>query len=93
MADHDGQAALGIGCCSMPPASDKYVTSDSESLSPELRGALKIVERSIEHLNEALQRATQAGATIELRRRARVHAGDGCWADQMAPLILSKSHS
>jgi hypothetical protein len=32
-----------------------------------------------------------AGATIELRRRSRVHSGDGCWADQMAPLVLPKT--
>jgi hypothetical protein len=33
----------------------------------------------------------EAGATIELRRRGRVHSGDGCWADQMAPLVLPKA--
>jgi hypothetical protein len=70
---------------------DHHVTSESESLTPELRNALKLVERSIEHMNDALRHAAQAGATIELRRRARVHSGDGAWADQMAPLVLAKS--
>ena len=80
----------GKGCTSMPSLSDHHVTSDSESLTPKLRDALRQVERSIEDMNDALRHAAQAGATIELRRRARVHSGDGAWADQMAPLILSQ---
>ena len=91
MPSHEIQAKPGKGCCSMPPLTDRYVTSDSESLTPELRNALKMVERSVEHMNDALRYAAQAGATVELRRRERVHSGDGSWADQMAPLILSTS--
>jgi molybdopterin biosynthesis enzyme len=64
---------------------------DSGDLTPELRDALEVVEQTIEDLNAALRQAVQAGATIELRRRTRIHSGDGCWADQMAPLILPKS--
>ena len=89
MPSHEIQP--GKGCCSMPTMTDHHVTSESESLTPELRNALKLVERSIEHMNDALRHAAQAGATIELRRRARVHSGDGAWADQMAPLVLAKS--
>jgi len=91
MPSHEMQAKPGKGCCSMPTLSDRYVTSDSQSLTPELRNALKRVERSIEHMNDALRHAAQAGATVELRRRERVHSGDGSWADQMAPLILPTS--
>ena len=65
---------------------------DSLRLTEELRGALQIVEDSIEELNAALRHAVDAGATIELRRRSRVHSGDGCWADQMATLVLPKSN-
>jgi hypothetical protein len=64
---------------------------DGETLTPELRDALQGVEQSIEDLNTALRNAMEAGATIEVRRRARLHSGDGCWADQMAPLVLPKS--
>ena len=59
-------------------------------LSESLRDALQSVEDSVEELNAALRQAVEAGATIELRRRGRVHSGDGCWADQMAPLVLPK---
>ncbi|HEX3653207.1 MAG TPA: hypothetical protein VHU18_10330 [Rhizomicrobium sp.] len=64
---------------------------DSVQLNEELRDALQGVEDSIEELNAALRQAMEAGATIELRRRGRVHSGDGCWADQMATLVLPKS--
>jgi hypothetical protein len=60
-------------------------------LSDTLRDALQSVEDSIEELNAALRQAVEAGATIELRRRGRVHSGDGCWADQMTPLVLPKT--
>ena len=60
-------------------------------LTDALREALQSVEDSIEELNAALRQAVEAGATIELRRRGRVHSGDGCWADQMAPLVLPKA--
>ena len=66
---------------------------DSLRLTEELRGALQTVEDSIEELNAALRQAVDAGATIELRRRGRVHSGDGCWVDQMATLVLSKSEN
>lgn len=91
MPSREIQAGAGKGCYSMPPLTDHHLTSDSESLTPELRAALRHVERSIEEMNDALRNAAQAGATIELRRRARVHSGDGAWADQMAPLVVAKS--
>ncbi|MBV8800496.1 MAG: hypothetical protein JO208_11905 [Alphaproteobacteria bacterium] len=64
---------------------------DGVQLSASLREALQSVEDSIEELNAALRHAMEAGATVELRRRGRVHSGDGCWADQMAPLVLPKT--
>ncbi|HEY1638483.1 MAG TPA: hypothetical protein VGF62_08170 [Rhizomicrobium sp.] len=64
---------------------------ESVKMTEELRDALQSVEDSIEELNAALRHAVDAGATIELRRRSRVHSGDGCWADQMAPLVLPKT--
>jgi hypothetical protein len=60
-------------------------------VSDELRDALQSVEDSIADLNTALRQAVEAGATVELRRRGRVHSGDGCWADQMTPLVLQKT--
>lgn len=68
-----------------------HLTSDSEGLSPMLRTALKQVEQSVAHMNETLKIAVEAGVTIELRRRHRVHSGDGCWADQMAPLVHART--
>jgi hypothetical protein len=67
------------------------VALEDDALTPELRDALLGVEQSIEELNAALRIAMEAGATIEMRRRARLHSGDGCWADQMAPLVLPKA--
>jgi hypothetical protein len=66
---------------------------DGVELSTSLRDALQSVEDSIEELNAALRQAVEAGATVELRRRGRVHSGDGCWADQMAPLVLPKAQA
>lgn len=64
-----------------------YLTSSSGELTPELKAALKSVEASVAQLNETARHAMAAGVTVELCRRHRVHSGDGCWADQMAPLI------
>ena len=60
-------------------------------MTPQLRTALETVEQSVDELNAALRQAVEAGATVELCRRARVHSGDGCWADQMAPVVVAKS--
>ena len=64
----------------------------NDDLTPKLREALEHVEQSIEDLNAALRKAVEAGATVELRRRGRVHTDEGCWADQMAPLVLATQH-
>ena len=82
---------LGTICYSAPSDIDDYATSDSENLTPELREALKRVEYCIHHMNDALRAATRAGAIVELRRSSRTHSGDGCWADQMAPLVSLKT--
>ena len=72
------------------PVTAGEASLDGVELSASLRDALQSVEDSIEGLNAALRQAVEAGATVELRRRGRVHSGDGCWADQMAPLVLPK---
>jgi len=78
------------GATCIPVTAGDETTLESVELSTELRGVLESVEASIEELNAALRQAVEAGATIEMRRRGRVHSGDGCWADQMAPLVLPK---
>jgi hypothetical protein len=87
-------AIPGAGCCPMPSdreaQSDIYLTSANETLTPELRAELRSVEASVQQLNASVQRAMKAGVIIELRRRHRVHSGDGCWADQMAPLVQAR---
>jgi hypothetical protein len=75
----------------IPVTAGEEVSLDGVELSAKLRGVLESLENSIEELNAALREAMEAGATIELRRRGRVHSGDGCWADQMAPLVLPKA--
>jgi hypothetical protein len=77
------------GSC-IPVIAGEAVSMEGLALSHELRAALQGVEESIEDLNAALRQAVEAGATVELRRRGRVHSGDGCWADQMTPLVLQK---
>jgi len=90
MPVHDMRAKPDGRYWSMQAATDGYVTSESEDLTPALRSALRLVEQTVEQMNHALQLAAEAGATIEVRRRNRVHSGDGSWADQMAPLVLPK---
>jgi hypothetical protein len=78
------------GAC-IPVTAGEPASFGGGELNDTLRDALQSVEDSIEELNAALRQAVEAGATIEMRRRGRVHSGDGCWADQMAPLVLPKS--
>ena len=80
------------GSC-IPVIAEESVSQEGLALSDELREALQGVEESIEELNAALRQAVEAGATVELRRRGRVHSGDGCWADQMTPLVLQKERA
>jgi len=75
----------------IPVTAGEPASLDGVELTASLRDALQSVDDSIEELNAALRQAVEAGATIELRRRGRVHSGDGCWADQMAPLVLPKT--
>ena len=83
-------SATHSGNC-IPVTAGELDSLDGVHLSETLRDALQTVEDSIEELNAALRQAVEAGATVELRRRGRVHSGDGCWADQMAPLVLPKN--
>ncbi len=46
------------------------------------------IEKAVAQLNETLRNAALSGVTVELQRNARVHSGDGRWADQMQPVIL-----
>ncbi|HEX3944594.1 MAG TPA: hypothetical protein VHW69_10945 [Rhizomicrobium sp.] len=83
-------SATHNGNC-IPVTTSDELSFDSVKLPEDVRDAIQSVEDSIEELNTALRRAMEAGATVELRRRGRVHSGDGCWADQMATLVLPKS--
>ena len=78
------------GHCVKVDTDRKQAVADDD-LTPEMRDALKAVANNVHRLNAALRQAVEAGATVELRRRARVHSGDGCWADQMTPLVLPKA--
>jgi hypothetical protein len=90
-ASHDVFSSENGGGCPLPaderlPA-DAGLTSKTQSLTPQLREALEAVEASVAEMNETVRRAMEAGVIIELRRRYRVHSGDGRWADQLAPLV------
>lgn len=42
---------------------------------------------TLHRLNEQIEAAVKAGATVELIRASRFHNGAGQWGDQMIPLI------
>jgi hypothetical protein len=86
---HEAISNTHSGHCATVDTDRKPAIADDE-LTPEMRDALKAVAHTVHRLNTALRHAVEVGATVELRRRARVHSGDGCWADQMSPLILPK---
>ncbi|GAB3437952.1 hypothetical protein [Insolitispirillum peregrinum] len=62
----------GGGCCPQPP---------------DLDSAVRRVADQMHRLNHAIVQAVEAGATIELLRCSRHHAGNGRWGDQMQPIV------
>lgn len=53
----------------------------------------RAVERLAEaahRLNDAVQRATEAGYSVELVRISRHHDGAGNWGDQIVPTVREK---
>ncbi|SIS39744.1 hypothetical protein [Insolitispirillum peregrinum] len=62
----------GGGCCPQPP---------------DLESAVRRVADQMHRLNHAIVQAVEAGATIELLRCSRHHAGNGRWGDQMQPIV------
>jgi hypothetical protein len=53
----------------------------------DLEAAIRRVADGVHRLNLAITQAVAAGATIELLRCSRFHAGDGRWGDQMVPIV------
>ncbi|WP_353184586.1 hypothetical protein [Bosea sp. (in: a-proteobacteria)] len=57
---------------------------------PEMSAEDRAINRladAVHRLNEAVQRAVEAGISIELVRVSRFHDGSGNWGDQMVPLV------
>lgn len=57
-----------------------------QELSAEDRAVNRLAD-AVHRLNEAVQRAVEAGVSIELMRVSRFHDGSGNWGDQMVPLV------
>ena len=55
--------------------------------------AINRVADAVHRLNEAIQRAVSAGASVELVRVSRFHDGNGNWGDQMIPLVRERDGS
>ncbi|WP_246802405.1 hypothetical protein [Hyphomicrobium sulfonivorans] len=53
----------------------------------EVETLIRRVADTLHRLNEQIEAAVKAGATVELMRRSRIHNGSGQWGDQMIPII------
>jgi len=53
---------------------------------------IRRVADTLHRLNEQIEAAVKAGATVELMRRSRIHNGTGQWGDQMVPIIRMAEH-
>lgn len=60
---------------------------------PERERAINRVADAVHRVNEAIQRAVSAGASVELVRVSRFHDGTGNWGDQMIPLVRERDTS
>lgn len=55
-------------------------------LDPRDRAIHRVAD-AVHRLNEAIQRAVNAGVSVELVRVSRHHGGNGSWGDQVVPTI------
>jgi hypothetical protein len=53
----------------------------------EVEVLIRRLADTLHRLNEQIEAAVKAGATVELMRRSRIHNGVGQWGDQMVPII------
>lgn len=53
--------------------------------------ALRRVSDAIHRANTEIALALEAGFSVELARKNRLHDGQGNWADQMVPMVRSKA--
>jgi len=58
----------------------------------EVEVLIRRVADTLHRLNEQIEAAVKAGATVELMRRSRIHNGTGQWGDQMVPIIRMAEH-
>jgi len=58
----------------------------------EVEVLIRRVADTLHRLNEQIEAAVKAGATVELMRRSRIHNGEGQWGDQMVPIIRMPEH-
>ena len=64
----------------------EIVTEPRSSLNGTLArraNALRDLADALERTNDAVERAVEAGLTVELVRKLRYHNGRGNWGDQM----------
>ena len=65
-------------------------TTFTPAAMPDTSTKDRAVERLAEaahRLNDAVQRATEAGYSVELVRTSRHHDGAGNWGDQIVPTV------
>lgn len=67
------------------------VQSNERALSPDEQPSadtlIKRLADTLHRLNEQIEAAVKAGATVELIRASRYHNGAGQWGDQMTPIV------
>lgn len=59
---------------------------ETAKLTPRDRAIHRVAD-AVHRLNEAIQRAVDAGISVELVRVSRHHDGNGCWGDQVVPTV------
>lgn len=60
---------------------------DDTSLTESQESAIRRVANDLHRLNEAIQKAVEAGVTVELLRASRYHGENGAYGDQTIPVI------
>lgn len=61
--------------------------------SVDTEALIRRVADTLHRLNQQIERAVEAGITVEVMRGSRIHNGRGQWGDQMIPVVrVSDTH-
>lgn len=61
--------------------------NETSEFNAEQDTAIRLLASSLHRLNQAVERAVEAGITVELIRASRHHDARGNWGDQLVPMI------